>query len=110
MKTLILLMIVSMTLASCRNRNGQYRPIIQNQEQLSPIFQYVDIDGVEYISIEESVCASRTYKIAREYIGVVNKPLRLNIKECNKVVGYSPSEYGVFATWLENMRVWLIGF
>lgn len=110
MKILIPLMILLTVLTSCLNRQGQKRPLINNLEQLSPVFKYVEIDGKEYISLEDSKCLSRTYKISREYVGGIDKPIKLDIKECHKMVGYAPREYGVFATWLENMRVWLIGF
>jgi len=95
-------------LSGCLNPNSY--PRISDQEQLSPNFVYVKIDGKEYIDVEKSVCFSRVYRIAKGYIGSVGNEMDLNIKECNKVIGYAPSEYGVFATWMENFRHWLLGF
>ena len=108
MKTLIMSMMLLMALTGCLNPDSY--PRIENQEQLSPFFVYETINGKEYISIEKSKCLSRTYKISKEFIGAIDKAVKLNIKECQKVVGYSPKEYGVFATWLENFRHWLLQF
>jgi len=93
-------------LSSCKDPNGY--PRIQDQEQLSPYFVYETIDGKEYISIEKSKCNSRTYRITKHSIGPIDKAIGLNIKECQKIVGYSPKEYIVFADWLEDFRLWLL--
>lgn len=107
MKNLTILMMLLMIFQSCRNNSY---PTIQNQEQLSNFFVYETINGKEYISVENSKCLSRTYKISKEYVGAVDRAIKLNIKECQKIIGYSPKEYGIFATWMENFRVWLISF
>ena len=48
--------------------------------------------------------------MSKDYVGPVGDPISLNIMECNKVIGNAPAEYGVLATWHENMRHWLLGF
>jgi hypothetical protein len=93
-------------LASCRNPNGY--PKISDQEQLSPFFVVETINGKDYISIEKSKCLARNYRITKGYIGPISDAIDLHIFECNKVIGYSPKEYGVFATWMENFRNWLL--
>lgn len=103
----LVLMILLMSLANCRNNN---HPTINNQEQLSPVFEYVIVDGKEYIDIESSRCNSRTYKISKEFVGPIDKAVKLNIKECNKIIGRATKEYATFATFLENMRRWLLTF
>lgn len=108
MRMLIILMMLATLLSSCRNPNSY--PRIENQEQLSPYFVTEEVNGKQYISIEKSKCFSRTYKISKEFIGPIDKAIELDIRECHKVVGYSPREYGVFSTWLENMRHWLLGY
>lgn len=109
MKILILITLL-MTLGACRNRRGVDRPEIKNQEQKSPVFKIVEIEGKSYIDMDQSFCNSRIYQINSDYIGSDGRVIRLDIMECQKIIGYSPGEYGVFATWLENMRHWLKGF
>lgn len=105
MKILALMMLLTI-LASCRNNY----PEIADQEQLSPVFSYVEIDGKKYIDIETSKCLSRTYRITKRYVGAIDNAIMLDIRECNKVVGYAPREYVIFASFLENMRRWLNTF
>lgn len=101
-----LLVILLMTLIGCRNNY----PTIQDQEQLSPVFNYITIDGKEYIDLESSRCLSRTYRVDRRYVGAINQTIMLDIKECDRVIGYAPREYATFASFLENMRRWLNTF
>jgi len=95
-------------LINCRNPDSY--PKIPDQEQLTPFFSYIEVDGKTYIDMEKSVCLSRVYRISKGSIGPINEAIDLDIRECNKVIGYSPKEYGTFATWLENFRIWLLGF
>ena len=105
MSTLILILIC---LSSCNRNNA---PKINDQEQLSPILaDAVEIDGEMYIPVKESYCLSRKYRINKGYIGPVGRVLDLDIYECQKIIGRAPSEYGVFVTWMENVRVWLLKF
>lgn len=106
MLRLIMLTTLVIAFQSCRDSY----PRIGDQEQLSPFFEYINVDGTLYIDIERSRCLSRTYRISKGFVGSIDKAISLDIKECHKVVGYSPKEYGVFATWLENFRNWLLGF
>jgi uncharacterized membrane protein len=104
----ILLILTLIFLNSCRDPNSY--PKIVDQEQLTPIFELIIVDGVEYINPRESYCLSRVYRIGKGYLGPISEAIKLNIKECDRVIGYAPSEYNVFATWLENFRHWLLGF
>jgi len=106
MKALLIMSLLILSI-SCRRNNY---PTISNQEQLSPVFEYVIIGEKEYIDIERSRCNSRNYKISKEFIGPTNRAISLNIKECNKIIGRAPKEYAVFATWLDNFRRWLLTF
>lgn len=106
-KTLILSLICLSLLSCIRDPNGY--PRIEDQEQLSPVFNYIEINGKTYIDIDESYCLARVYRISKGYVGATTKAVELNISECNKIIGYAPREYGIFATWLENLRQWLIG-
>ncbi len=101
-----------MLIISCRNRNGQEQPKTPNdQEQLSVFLaEHVEIDGKLYIPLDGSGCISRNYRVERGYIGPISESIVLDLRECHKVIGYSPAEYGVLTTWMENMRVWLVGF
>lgn len=100
---------LALAVTGCKNPNSY--PKINDQEQLSPVMSTpVEINGKMYIPVEESYCLSRTYRIQEGYIGPVGRVLELGIEECNKIIGRAPREYGVYATWLENMRVWLNGF
>ena len=112
MKKLIILMMLLTLSMSCRNRHGQSQPNdIQDQEQLSVyLADPVEIEGKFYIPLDGSGCISRNYRITDGYIGPISDRIILDLRECHKVIGYSPSEYGALATWMENMRVWLIGF
>jgi hypothetical protein len=103
-----LLILLTICLSSCNDPNGY--PRLADQEQLIPIFRYVEIDGREYIDTEESFCASRLYRVSKGYIGSIQKPIRLHISECHKIIGRAPDEYNAFSTWLENFRNWLLGF
>jgi len=85
-------------------------PVISDQEQKSPVFIYIEIDEKEYIDLESSYCLSRVYRISRSYIGPVRKALKLPIEECQKIIGRSPKEYGVYSEWFENFRNWLLIF
>ena len=105
MKALALMMLL-IVLISCRNRY----PTIQDQEQLSPVFNYITIDGKQYIDVESSKCLSRTYRIDKRYVGAINQAIMLDIRECDRVIGYAPREYATFASFLENMRRWLNTF
>jgi len=104
----ILLIPFLIFLNSCVNPNSY--PRIADQEQMTPIFNYVEVGGVEYIDLESSYCLSRIYRIGKGYIGPIKDAIKLHISECNKVIGYAPDEYGVFTTWLENFRSWLLRF
>jgi len=113
MKTLrhaLIILTILGTFLSCKNRLGVARPKLEPQEQKSPIFVLIEIDGKSYIDIQESYCLSRSYDISRDRVGPVSDPVFLGILECEKIVGRSPEEYGVFATWLDDMRHWLLGF
>lgn len=103
MKKLLILMMLATALTSCRDPDGY--PRIENQEQLSPFFVYTENGNID---VKKSKCFSRTYKISKEFVGAIDKHIKLDIRECNKIVGYSPVEYGVFSTWLENFRHWLV--
>lgn len=105
MKTLILLILLTV-ITSCRNPDGY--PRISDQEQLSPNFHYVEIDGKGYIDVEKSHCLSRIYRYSKGYIGPIGLAIEIPIQECQKVIGKAPREYAVFATWLEDFRIWLI--
>lgn len=108
MKKLLIILGISLNLFSCNDPNGY--PRIEDQEQLSPVYRYVNIDGKMYVDIERSFCIARTYRISKGYVGPVSEPIRLNLSECDRIIGRAPDEYGVFATWLENFRNWLLGF
>ena len=112
MKNLVPRMMILIPLVICLNscRNPNSYPRIDDQEQLSPVLRIETINEKDYISIENSYCLSRTYRISKEYVGAIDKAIKLHIMECNKVIGRAPSEYGVFATWLENFRHWLLEF
>lgn len=105
-------MMLGMLIISCRNRYGQEQPPNPNdQEQLSVFLaDTVEIDGKLYVPLDGSGCISRNYRIDDGYIGPISESIVLDLRECHKVVGYLPSEYGVLTTWMENMRVWLVGF
>lgn len=109
MKNFLIILIMFGTL-SCRNRSGESRPEINDLEQMTPIFKLVEVDGKEYISIEESVCLSRIFRHSKGYVGPIKGRIQLNILECHKMIGYAPDEYKVLVTWLENFRHWLLGF
>lgn len=111
MKILLINLMLMTALSSCLNRQGQERPEIEDQEQLSPSFaKEVIIDGKYYIPVEGSICFSRVYRIDKTMVGSVGQVHDLDIRECNKIIGRAPQEYGVFVTFLENFRVWLINF
>jgi hypothetical protein len=98
--------LILICLSSCKNPNSY--PKINDQEQLSPFFVYKNINGKLYISVEDSVCLSRVYRISKGFIGPISEAIELDIRECNKSIGYAPREYGVFSTWMENFRFWLL--
>lgn len=90
-------------LSSCLNY-----PKIQDQEQLSLFLaEPVEINGSLYIPVDGSGCFSRVYRITSGYIGPISSNQEYGVYECHKMVGRAPREYGVFATWMENFRVWL---
>ncbi|MEE4245159.1 MAG: hypothetical protein V2I33_07095 [Kangiellaceae bacterium] len=95
-----------MILISCRDPNGY--PKINDIEQLSPYFEYVEIDGKQYIDVEKSGCLARAYRHSKGFIGSVSGTIILHISECHKVIGYAPKEYGTYTTWKENMRNWML--
>ena len=95
-------MMLLMLLTSCLEP-----PTIADQEQLSSVFVYETINGKEYISVEKSKCLSRTYRISKEMVGAIDKNIKLNIKECDRVTGYAPSEYVTLASFMENLRIYL---
>lgn len=105
---LIQLILIITCLNACKDPNGY--PRIDDQEQLSPNFFYVEINGKEYIDTEKSFCLSRVYRYSKGYIGPISNAIKLPIYECQKVIGKAPSEYGIFATWLESFRKWLLSF
>ena len=101
----MILILVLMNFLSCRDTNY---PKIDDIEQLSPVFSFIEIDGKRYIDIETSYCLARMYRHERGYIGSVSEVQKLDITECHKVVGYSPDVYGDYTTWKESMRRWMI--
>jgi hypothetical protein len=105
LKMMFVILLVSF-LSSCKSPNSY--PRIQDQEQLSPHFEYVTVNNIVYISIDKSSCNSRTYRISKHSIGPINKAIKLDIRECQKLVGRSPNEYTIFFNWLESFRVWLL--
>lgn len=106
---MILGMLIVSCLSSCVNPNSY--PRIKDQEQLSPFLApAVEIEGKLYIPVKKSVCLSRVYRISKGFVGSIGRELDLDIYECNKIIGRAPAEYGVFATWLENFRNWLLKF
>ena len=102
MKTQIMMILSLTLLTNCLNP-----PVIADQEQLSTQFVYETIDGKEYISVEKSKCLARTYRITLDMVGAIDKNIKLNIKECDKVVGYASSEYVTLASFMENLRIYL---
>jgi hypothetical protein len=79
---------------------------------MSPVFaKAVIIDGQEYIPINGSKCLSRVYRISKGYIGPANdNVIEHDLRECHKIIGRAPDEYGEFSTWLELFRKWLLNF
>jgi len=110
MKNLILLIALLTLLINCRNRRGVERPELARQEQKSPYFAVISFNGRNYIDIDKSYCLSRVYEISDSHIGSTSDVIKLPIAECHKIIGYSPSEYGVLTSWLVNMKGWLKGF
>lgn len=89
-------------LAGCTNV-----PTTPDGPQCSPIFKYVtSLEGDEYISVAESYCLCRQYRISLDYIGVVpnTESWREPIKACEKLVGWSPVEYGKKVAFFEEVR------
>jgi len=99
---ILMLMTLLILLTSCLDP-----PEIADQEQLGTVFSYVTIDGVEYIDIDKSYCTARTYRITKASVGAINKAIKLNIKECDRMTGYAPSEYVTLATFMESLRLYL---
>jgi hypothetical protein len=112
MKMLVILILLTTSLISCRNRYGEERPILKDQEQLGVFLaKAVEIDGELYIPVKDSFCFSRIYHIGKDYIGPTEvAEIKLDIRECHKAIGRAPEEYLTYTTWLKDMREWLLGF
>lgn len=97
------------TLAICLSSCRDDYPIIQDQEQLSIFIpEAIDIEGKKYLEVEKIGCFAKTYRISKEFIGAIDRPISIDYKECNKMIGYAPQEYSEFASWLVNFRNWLL--
>lgn len=106
MKTQILLMLAILSiifLSGCKSY-----PKLTDQQQKSPVFVYVTINGKEYISVEYSTCYSRLYHIGKDFIGPLEHVSNRSIKECDRIVGRSAIDYTTYTSWLEDMRIWII--
>lgn len=112
MRTPILVLTIVVTLfVSCRNRDPNEYPRLPVQEQLSPVFSYIEIDGRKLIDVESSRCLSRAYQINRDFVGPVDdRIIILDISECDRMIGYAPAEYAEFSTWQETLRQWLLSW
>ena len=100
---ILLITCLSSCLTSCRVSRDNM-PKIEDVKQLSPYFHYVTIDGKEYIDVQKSVCFSRDYRHTIDYVGPVGAYESLNIKKCNKVVGYSPVNYTKVFNYQDYVR------
>ena len=110
-KIVVLMTLLISTVGCRRSGDPNSYPRIEDQEQLSPAFYYTEIDGRMYIDVERSRCNSRIYRISKEYVGQVGDSVLLDIRECDRIIGYSADvEYPAFATWLESMRQWLLAW
>lgn len=95
MKLLILLILVS-----C-----QSVPTSIETNQCSPIHRYVkDSDNVEWINVSKSYCLCRKYRFSVESVGPIGGSWRLPLKECDKVIGWAPSEYVTVREYWESVR------
>ena len=95
-KTLTILFLIF--LSSCTTSDIDFK-------QRSAYFVYVTIDGKEYISVEESACFVRDYHKGIDYIGP--KPGEVSeepIKECDRMIGSNPEDYGRNLVFEEEIR------
>lgn len=98
----ILLGILSLSyLSSCS------APTIEDQEQCSPYFAYVEILGEQYIDTKESVCFCRQYRFSREYVGPIGTTYDMPIEHCDKLIGHPPDAYGEVSAYYEKLRRYL---
>ena len=99
----ILLMTLLGTLLSCNDLPKEYF----QGEQCSPEFKIIqDIEGKEWVDVEQSVCRCRTSRISRDMVGPVDrKVIRKRLSSCNLLKGYSPKEDTRLVNFLEWVRM-----
>jgi hypothetical protein len=79
---------------------------VRDTLQCSPVFKYVEIEAIGYISMEESYCICRQYRFNEDYVGPVPAgPVTYEpIQSCNKLIGWSPKEYALVSNYWEELR------
>jgi hypothetical protein len=102
MKNLLLLIILisCLNLTSCR-----WAPRDFVGYQCSPVFAYEDIAGKQFISVDDSKCFCRKYRVSQAYIGPLAEAVNEPLSRCDKIIGYSPVEYTDLTNLMEWVRV-----
>lgn len=103
LRTLLIICLSASCFTSCRV-TSEDMPKIEDVEQLSPYFHYVNIDGKDYIDVELSRCFARNYRHSIDFVGPVEYSKAESIKKCNKVVGYGPVNYTKVFNYHDHVR------
>jgi hypothetical protein len=78
--------------------------IIKDQKQVFFVFETDEETGRRYLNEEKSTCVSRQYKYSLKYVGKIGSPKHIPFDECQKVIGYTPSDYVEVHEYHEKVR------
>ena len=96
----ILLVIMLITCLSCNQ--DEVKPF--QDYQYRTVLKKVDVDGSEYISLQDSICEKRLYRVWTDKIGPQENFKSAPMQECFQLFGYRPVPYSNLWALMEYAR------
>lgn len=102
----ILLVIMLITCLSC-NQGEEVKPF--EDYQYRTVLKKVEINGEEFVSIKDSICEKRFYRVWTDKVGAQENFKSANIEECFQLFGYRPKPYSNLWALMEYARKQIAG-
>lgn len=96
-----ILLILTLTIFHSCNEN-EVKPF--EDFQYRTVLKKVDVAGEEFISLKDSVCEKRKYRVWTDKVGALEDFKPAPIEECFLLLGYKPTVNSRLAVLLEYAR------
>jgi hypothetical protein len=84
----ILLILIATTCLSCQS---EIKPFEDNQYSIE--LKMIEIAGEKFISINDSKCNRRKYRVWKDKVGALENFQLVSMEECLMLIGFKPKAY-----------------